>query len=419
MAWRPRVDPPQLASCGFDREVCIWGQRQGTSPEAHDAWRLLARVDASERHSRTLRSLAWNPNGDFFALASFDATTSLWQEVDAARQGLDPEECGERCSKWECMGLVTGHENEVKSAAFSPSGEYLATCSRDKSVWIYSTEIPFEYECVAILQSHVQDVKMVKWHPTQDILFSCSYDDTVKVWGPDGDDWSCKETLSGHESTVWSISFDAQGTRFATCSDDRTLRIWAPGVGPPSTEVALGGDDGRATGARSVKGIGIAAAAFVSPLFHRPRLAQMAEAAKSAEVQSRVASPPAAGEAVVSRQAPKDAACAWHSLACIENAHPRPVYSVAWLPFVVPSAAGVQQVSSVATACGDNCVRVFQPHDETSLSSWNCVAEVVAHTGDVNAVAWYHQLTPGGGAILASAGDDSDVALWGFGSRSN
>eukprot|EP00414_Alexandrium_minutum_P005500 CAMPEP_0113829264 /NCGR_PEP_ID=MMETSP0328-20130328/5708_1 /TAXON_ID=39455 /ORGANISM="Alexandrium minutum" /LENGTH=122 /DNA_ID=CAMNT_0000797309 /DNA_START=42 /DNA_END=407 /DNA_ORIENTATION=+ /assembly_acc=CAM_ASM_000350 len=122
--------------------------------------------------------------------------------------------------------MLTGHENEVKAAAFSPSGDFLASCSRDKSVWIYETDKNFEYECLAVCQSHSQDVKMVRWHPGQDVLFSCSYDDTIKVWGPDGDDWACKHTLSGHDSTVWSLAFDAEGSRFVSCSDDRSLRIW-------------------------------------------------------------------------------------------------------------------------------------------------------------------------------------------------
>lgn len=39
-------------------------------------------------------------------------------------------------------------------------------------------------------------------------------------------DWCCTATLTSHESTVWSLSFDRTGTRLATCSDDQTVKIW-------------------------------------------------------------------------------------------------------------------------------------------------------------------------------------------------
>lgn len=43
---------------------------------------------------------------------------------------------------------------------------------------------------------------------------------------PADNDWTCIATLQSHDSTVWSLAFDKDGTRLATCSDDRTVKIW-------------------------------------------------------------------------------------------------------------------------------------------------------------------------------------------------
>lgn len=378
IAWRPGVEPVQLASCGADCKIRIWGVKPGTAVDSEDAWTLLTEVDASDQHSRTLRSLVWNPDGRIAAIASFDATVSLWRDSKVEGQGL----------QFECVGVVKGHENEVKCSAFSPTGEYFATCSRDKSVWIYETEqTNFEYECVALLQSHTQDVKWVRWHPSQDILFSCSYDDTIKVWGPDGDDWSCKETMQGHESTVWCLCFDATGSSFASCSDDRTVKIWVPAD-----------QNMQAAEAPASKFQGIGAAAFVSPLFR---------GASGFANQGGSAQHPNDNDTSPQREAPADASCQWTCVATLQGQHPRAVYACDWLQTESTTSRAV-----IATACGDNRVRVFEAEDHVALNTWRFTAEVEAHDGDANAVAWCPRQPSAGAGLLASAGDDCEVTLW-------
>jgi WD40 repeat protein len=150
------------------------------------------------------------------ACASFDATVSIWESANG---------------EFDCVATLEGHENEVKCVAWDSRGSMLATCSRDKSVWIWATDADKEFECVSILNGHTQDVKVVRWHPHEPLLVSGSYDDTIRLWheSPSGDDeWECAQTLTGHTSTVWDVAFDASGQRLVSCSDDLTVRVWQP-----------------------------------------------------------------------------------------------------------------------------------------------------------------------------------------------
>lgn len=72
---------------------------------------------------------------------------------------------------------------------------FLATCGRDKRIWIWSIDDDDDYECASVLSSHTQDVKSVSWHPHKDTLMSTSYDDSIKIYEEQEDDWECINTL--------------------------------------------------------------------------------------------------------------------------------------------------------------------------------------------------------------------------------
>lgn len=221
---------------------------------------------------------------------SFDATAGLWRwdgdvtggsaeivlETDISAHGCTTgdednghaNDIGDR--EWEFTLVLEGHDSEVKSCAFSPSGAFLATCSRDKSVWIWedigSSEAEDEWETIAVLNEHEGDVKAVAWCPdvpgrnsrrqySSDVLASASYDNTARIWREDSDgEWVCVAVLDGHAGTVWGIEWEPRPNqdrfpRLLTYSADGSIRLWelkdAPddedGISPETGLGALGG----------------------------------------------------------------------------------------------------------------------------------------------------------------------------------
>lgn len=181
--------------------------------------------------------MAWKPDEDAcLATGSFDATAGIWRgdvsrftgmEVD---DRLNIEEDSEEEEDWRFSVVLDGHDSEIKGVAWNAGANLLATCSRDKSVWIWEDMGDDNFETIAVLQEHTQDVKCVKWHPEEELLASSSYDDTIRLYREDIDDWTCCAVLQGHDSTVWKVDFEARkgraGERLVSCSDDLTVRIW-------------------------------------------------------------------------------------------------------------------------------------------------------------------------------------------------
>ena len=202
VCWAPCGN--ELASCSGDNTVRVW-----TRDELSDKWSCTGVLE--HVHQRSVRSCAYSPCGKYLGSASFDATTAIWEKQDG---------------EYECIATLEGHENEVKCVSWASSGGLLATCSRDKSVWIWAADGDRDFECAAVLTGHTQDVKFVVFHPHKELVVSCSYDDTMKVWVEDEEVWYCCDTLTGHSSTVWAAAFNSTGDRLVSSSADMQLRLW-------------------------------------------------------------------------------------------------------------------------------------------------------------------------------------------------
>lgn len=93
----------------------------------------------------------------------------------------------------------------------------------------------------------------------------------------------------------------------------------------------------------------------------------------------------------------------WKCICTLTGYHTRTIYDISWC----------HKTGLIATACGDDIVRIFKEDDNTdpNAPTFSMVnASEPAHTQDVNCVAW-NPITRG---LLVSCSDDGDIKMWNF-----
>lgn len=120
------------------------------------------------------------------------------------------------------MQLV-GHDGEIFSAKFSPTGSTLASASFDRQILVWNVYGDCENYC--IMTGHSGAILELHYSRDGSMLFTASTDKTGAVW--DCSVGQRIKKLKGHTSFVNSCSPSRRGLQLvATGSDDGTIKTW-------------------------------------------------------------------------------------------------------------------------------------------------------------------------------------------------
>ncbi|MFD7667999.1 TIR domain-containing protein [Streptomyces sp. NPDC059788] len=178
----------------------------------------LARIGHASRlltgHRDQVQSAAFSPDGSTLATGSWDRTVRLWDTATGTQRGK----------------ALRGHTEAVLSVAFSPDGKRLATSGLDGAVrlWDTGTQRPVGPP----LRTGQGDVTGVAFSPDGKRLATSGLNGTVRLW--DVGTWSpYGDPLEGHEDVVTGVAFSPDGKWLASTSWDETVRLWPlePGTG--------------------------------------------------------------------------------------------------------------------------------------------------------------------------------------------
>lgn len=113
------------------------------------------------------------------------------------------------------------HVGPILAVAASPDGKYVVTGGQDRKLIIYDATT---LKPLKVFTHHRDAVTGLAFRRGTNQLYSCSKDRTVKVWSLD--EMAYVETLFGHQDVVLDIDALAQERCISVGARDRTARLW-------------------------------------------------------------------------------------------------------------------------------------------------------------------------------------------------
>ncbi len=111
-------------------------------------------------------------------------------------------------------------KGSIREIQYSPDGTRLAVAS-SIGIWLYDTATHQE---IALLTRHTDWVRSVAFSPDGNTIASGSDDNAIRLWN--AHTGKLQQTLTGHTEWVETLAFSPDGNTIASGSWDNTIRLW-------------------------------------------------------------------------------------------------------------------------------------------------------------------------------------------------
>ncbi|CAK8689613.1 protein HIRA-like [Clavelina lepadiformis] len=180
---------------GSSGKVIVWNMTPVQNVEHENNDEIPKVLCVMDNHLACVNSVRWSCNGRYLASGGDDRLIMIWQFAGyggASMFGASSKLKTGTGERWRCTHTLKGHTGDVLDLAWSPGDQWLASCSIDNSIVVWSVKnFP---EITTILKGHTSLVKGVTWDPIGSYLASQSDDKTVKIWKTL--DWKLEMTIT-------------------------------------------------------------------------------------------------------------------------------------------------------------------------------------------------------------------------------
>lgn len=242
-AFSPDFDPQnresdnRIVTVSQDGKAIIWKLDQ--TPQKSPLTQVSLTEDAGSPEVRSLNFLqesiftghrgpiyavAYAPNGQGVATASYDKRVLVWDPAEVPTFNLDHLLIN-RAPDLKFIEFQ-GHSAPVQSVTYSRDGKLLVTGGRDNAVKIWSIDTA---KTLTTLRNHHSEVRDVDMTPDGRQVVSGGKDRQIIIWNiEDYEEFRVLNgrELVGHDDAVLGAKFSHDGRQILTAGRDRTARLW-------------------------------------------------------------------------------------------------------------------------------------------------------------------------------------------------